>query len=180
MDKKKTLIKDSKIPADKMFDIVEYHRKRERKRRKFYEEKKYLNLIDTLMNRDIDSDDYREPSEWTNEIDEMFSFLYDNAYALLPFDEEVVVRHNNAFISLFEMHGQGCYRRISKVKKEPREYVLFDDIVRYFEAGEKPYKNKVLETINQALDTLEVALKGVDNNYLDVDDVREYIKENLN
>lgn len=161
--------------------ILDWYEKREEFRKKFYEEKRYLSVIDSITGTCLDNDDYE--GNWTDEIDEMFDFLFDNAYKIMPFEEEVVIKYKDKLISLFEIHGQGCFRRISEVEDEPKFHVNFEDIVKYYELNEKPYKSYVLEIINRALNAFEVMLDSdtidLDGQKVNLNDIRIYIEENL-
>jgi hypothetical protein len=43
----------------------------------------------------------------------------------------------------------------------------------------KPYKSEVLEVVNKALDIMDLAIKDTNHNFLDIEDVKKYIKDNL-
>lgn len=158
---------------------MKYYERIEKFREKFYNEKMYLE-IEKIINKDINNDDYKEDTEWTDNVDEMFSFLFDYAFDIMPFEEEVNIRHNDEYINLFEMHGQGCFRSISTLDEIPDEYVNFSDIVRFYETKEKPFKSHVLEVVNKSLDVLEIAMEGIDGASTDIDKIREYVINNLN
>ena len=52
--------------------------------------KKNLKSIEDIVGTDINNDDYE--GNWTDEIDEIFSFLYYDAYDIMPFEEEVIIK----------------------------------------------------------------------------------------
>lgn len=164
-------------------DNLSWYIKREALREDFYKRKKYLSLIDDIVGVNIDNDGYCD-DRWNNEIDEMFDFLFDNAYKIMPFQDEIVISYKDKYVSLFEMHGQGCFRRISEVIEEPSKYISFSDIVRYYEFKEKPYKSYVSEIVDRALSTLKVANNSdcivIDNTEINIDEVKDYIKLLIN
>mgnify|MGYP000863931258 CR=1 FL=1 len=162
-------------------NILDWYEEKERFRKEFYDKRKYLTTIEDIVGVCIHNDDYEDI--WTDEIDELFSFLFDNAYKIMPFKEKIIIKYKDKFISLFEIHGQGCFRSIDKVDKVPKKYVNFEDIVKYHEIKEKPYRSYVMEIINRALNTLKIALDSetidLGGNRIKLDEVRKYLDENL-
>ena len=165
-----------------MDSLLKWHEERQKFNENFYKEKKYLTAIEKIVDKEINSDEeYR--GNWDSEIDEMFSFLFNNAYKIQPFCEEIAIKYKDKFISLFEIHGQGCYRRIELLKEEPEVYVKFEDIVRYYETKKKPYGCYMLEIIDRGLDMIDIATSGhyvyIDEKEIDLNNVRNYIYKNL-
>lgn len=162
-------------------NIIDAYNERAKKAEEFYECRKYLVLIDDFMCQDISNQDYySEEDKWTEDIDMMFSFLYENANELMLFnDETVFVEHKGQYLELFEIHGQGCFRRICPLKETPQVSVKFEDIVKLEEYNQKPIKSDVLKLVNIALDSLGTVSKGLDIN-IDIDTVKDYLRLNLN
>lgn len=162
---------------------VEELETRDKKRKDFIDEKKYLELIDFLIDNELDNNHYQEPQLWTNEIDMMFDFLYSNAQALEVFnddwDGELLIKYEDKYISLYEIHGQDCYRRIaSAIRSHPVNCVNFDDIVKFVEEGVKPIRTQVLQVANMALNSLEVISSQL-NLSIDIYEIKEYLINNL-
>ena len=161
--------------------MMSWHKKRQEFNEKFYEEKRYLTTIEKIVDKEIDSDEYK--GDWNFEIDEMFSFLFDNAYKIQPFCEEIAIKYKDKFISLFEIHGQGCYRRIETLEEKPEVYVEFKDIVKYHETGEKPYGCYVMEILDRGFEMIDIATDKlyvyIDGEEIDLIDVRSYLYNNL-
>lgn len=169
-------------------EILSQYEQREFNEKEFIEQKKYLVLIDKVIDKCLDNQDYQEPSRWTEEIDILFDFLYDGALQLiiktLNFDDEVVISYKGNLISLVEMHGQGCFKCIQPVinpadMEYPEYLVDFDDIVNYYENGFRPIRTKMLETIFVALDSLQTITEHYKAS-VDIDEIKEYLQENLN
>lgn len=158
-------------------NIIEAYNKRTQEIDNFYKCKKYMVLIDDLMEQEINNQDYSEPDKWTTEIDTMFDFLFDNAAELIDFEDEVVIEHKGKYLELFEMHGQGCFKRICPVKK-PNEFVSFKDIVCFEEFKKKPMKSEVLNIVNLALESMEVMSNGFEMD-IDFNQVKDYLRLNL-
>lgn len=159
---------------------VEYLEKIEKEKKEFHEQKRYKN-IDLLLGKDINTDDYNN-DDWTDSVDEIFSFLYEKAYELVPFDKEVIIKYKDEYISLYEIHGQGCYRSVNSASEEDClriNCIEYEDIISYYKTGKKPIKNKVVEVTHHALDLLEIALKGTDNDFIDIKMAKDYISKNL-
>lgn len=169
-------------------EVLSRYEQREIDEKEFIEHKKYLTLMDEIIDKRLDNQDYQEPSRWTDEIDILFDFLYDGALQLiiksLNFDDEVVVNYKGNLISLVELHGQGCFKCIQPVinpadMEYPEYLVDFDDIVKCYENGFRPIRTKVLETIFVALDSLQTITEHY-NTSVDIDEIKEYLQENLN
>ena len=169
-------------------EVLSRYEQRELDEKEFIEQKKYLSLIDKIVDKRLDNQDYQEPSRWTEEIDILFDFLYDGALQLiiksLNFDDEVVISYKSNLISLVEMHGQGCFKCIQPVTNpadmECPEYLVdFDDIVNYCKNGYIPMRTKILKTVFVALDSFKVVTEHY-NTSVDIDEIKEYLQENLN
>ena len=163
-------------------NIYSWYEERCEVTKKFYEEKKYLTAIDKVVDEYIDI----ENQKWDSEIDELFNFLYKKAFELsltLDDTEDIYIKHNDKYIRLFEMHGQGCYKSIGIVSDEPKTFVSYEDIINYHETGKKPYKVNVIAVINRGLDTLETALNSdkinIENETLSFFEIKKYLIENL-
>lgn len=165
-----------------MEDVLKYYRERELKEDEFYRDKRYLTLIEDMIDNNINSDDYLEPKKWTGDIDNMFSFLYNNAQYVgvlgEDFDGTLNVKYKESYISLFEMHGQGCFRSIETLRDKPENYVLFNDIVEFVETGVKPVRTQVLDVVNLSLDSLEAISDGLELE-IDIKSIRNYLSINL-
>ena len=168
-------------------EMLSKYEQRELAEKEFMEQKKYLPLINEIIDKQLDNQDYQEPSRWTEEIDMLFDFLYNGALQLiiksLSFDDEVVVNYKGNLISLVEVHGQGCFKCIRPVRnpadmEHPEYLVNFDDIINYCEHGFRPTRTKVLETVFVALDSFKVITEHYKAPVY-IDDIKEYLQENL-
>lgn len=165
-----------------MKDIIKEFEKIRKIEEEFINKKKYINVIEEVLNKNIDTDPYEEPKVWTEDVDLLFNFLYDNACEISilgqDFDGTIYIKYKDKYISLFEIHGQGCYRRISTLDNKPVDFINFDDIVAYVENGIKPERVKILELVNLALDSMGFISEGL-NLDIDIEYVKQYLRENL-
>lgn len=116
--------------------IIEALEKKFNEKREFVDNKEYLNVIKDIIEKgDINSDCNDGDNQWKGEFDLLFDFLYDNASSISVFDEEhynpIYVKYENKLIELFEIHGQGCYRRIRVLNDEGliKYHTDFEDII---------------------------------------------------
>lgn len=120
---------------------------------------------------------------WTDDIVLVYDFLYDNAESIHHFiGDDVIIKYKDIYITLFEMHGQGCFQSITIDKEEKYDYVPFNHIEHYVETGEKPMRYHALETIDKGLNAIR-AIQGdmiepSDVN-IDLNDIWIYLLENL-
>lgn len=127
-------------------EITEWYEEKEKFKKEFYNRKKYLTIIDKVFNKYMDNDN----ESWDFDVDELFSFLYDNVLSLsADIDEEdfeeVFIKYKEKYLKLFEIHGQGCFRSISTTTEEPEAYIKYEDIIKYYETKEKPYRTYIME-----------------------------------
>lgn len=156
--------------------------------RDFIESKKYIEVLDSIVGKCVDSDDYREPTRWTDDVQMLFNVIYNSALDLivktLDFDDEIIINYKGNLMSFVEMHGQGCFQSISPIEKygdiEHKEYIVdFDDLENFMLTRKQPKRLYVMKTVFLALDSLELFNNhyGVD---VDIDEIKDYIQENLN
>jgi len=153
-------------------DIMRYYREREKIAEKFYDEKKYNELILKIIDKDNDSEN------WDIEDDIMFSFLFGKAEELAGIEEEVNIRYEDKVINLFEIHGQGCYRRFKII--DSADYCIdYEDLVEFHETGKKPLKYTVLDILDRAFDTLSCAHNSevieINGQKINLEEVKYYI-----
>lgn len=164
--------------------ISSRYEERDKYSEKFYKEKLYSKAIDKIGDKYIDT----ECDNWDCEMDELFNFLYNNAFQLITQlneedFEDIYVKYQDDYIRIFEMHGQGCYRLIEKTSVKPTAYVKYEDIVIYCEEGIRPYKANIMDVLMRSLDTLETALSSdeikIENETLQFSEIKKYLINNL-
>lgn len=160
--------------------LNKWYEEREKFNGKFYSEKMYLTSIERFL--ELNHANNAEVT-WDFEIDELFSFLFNNANQLHSFEDTIVIKYKETYIELFEIHGQGCFRNVNTPVEETLECVCFNDIVKYFETNEKPFKSYAMSVVSRALDTLEYAFNedsiNVDEKVIKFDDIKKYLLKNL-
>lgn len=177
-------IKDiSQEEFDRRFDIPKNN-----KADSFYAEKRYLNGLEHIAEQ-VDNQSYND--KWTDEIDNIFDFVYSNGLEISLGDISFVndenylyVKHENKYYELIELYGQGCYQSIAPTDEVPLYYVDFEDIVRYYETGKKPLNVNMMELVRRGLAAVEAVNGGnhivdINNEKVSLNDVYEYVLERM-
>lgn len=145
----------------------------------FYKNKKHLTLLSTI---DSQIHNQGDPN-WNEDIDELFSFLYDNGNQLDFYSDsdDMYIKHGNMFYELQNIHGQGTYCSIKPIDIEPEHFVLFADIVKYYETGKKPLNINLIEVVLRGLSAVE-AVNGssrieINNEYVDIGTISDLVVE---
>lgn len=169
--------KDNKLSAS-VHEFIKEHKRKEAEFQSFISSKKHIEVLDSILREGIaiDSDDiFDDTLLWTDDTDKLFSFIFDSCYCMIGEREEYVIKHNENFISFYEMHGQGTYRSIHPLKDYDGTYVDLKDINYYRETEKLPYKYEALSLVNRGIDTMEVALDG--KSEVDFEKLREYTEK---
>lgn len=154
--------------------IISHYENRAKFKDEFYKDKKHLTGLDGIT-KYIDNQSYGDV--WSDEMDELFSFLYDNGGQVDFFNDEdtINIKYKDKYYSLCEMQGQGCYRSFNILEDEPDSYINFKDIVNYHDFKKLPYNINVLQLIYRGFSAIK-AVNGencIELNYekFNLDDV---------
>lgn len=136
-----------------------------------------------LEDKDSIQIDSVQDDVWNDSIQLMFDFMYSNANKVYHSVSNVVaVEYQGMFITLSEMHGQGCFQYIHVSYKEPPEYVRFDEIREYLLNDIKPMRYYTLDIVERglmAVEAIDSNVVTVDGQIVHIDDVWEYLLKNL-
>ena len=145
----------------------------------FYKDEKHLTLLSTIKSHTHNQGD----PNWDEDIDELFSFLYDNGNQLDFYSDsdDMYIKYDDMFYELQNMHGQGTYCSIEPINTEPEHFILLEDIVKYYETGKKPLHINLIEVVLKGLSAVK-AVNGssrieINNEYMDIGFISDLVVE---
>lgn len=167
--------------------IIERIQAEEKIIKEFKESEGYYSVLNSwneeLKSKNSFQLDSTNHKTWSNDIELTFDLLRENALETHHFNTDtVVVKYDDIFITLSELHGQGCFQFINVSKELQEDFVDFDDLKKYMSSGIKPTKYYVLDIIEKGLNAVE-AIQGstiiIDSQEVQLDDVWSYLLKNL-
>lgn len=177
----------NKLNKESIDEFIKEQEVQRQKEQDFIDKKEYIEILNSIIGQTLNNDDY-SGELWTEKIQMTFDLIFDTALELiiksLNFDGEIVLNYKGNLMSFVEMHGQGCFQSISPIEKygdiEHKEYIVdFHDLENFILTRKQPKRLYVMKTVFLALDSLELFNNhyGVD---VDIDEIKDYLQENLN